>query len=198
MDSIMQITPQQSPVNDKIEAPSPIRNNNQGAEYVTTEIEAVTKIREFWRRRLPGLLQHRKYLSTREGQVFRRYCDICASHRSRPKLYVALLSSGVAVCLKIDSMRFALEQQYGRLMADIERADPSKDTYEAIDSYLQRVLNLKNELNDQAKRISVSNLAKVLEEGNLRELRQVLGAVETSTAAVESGLAQIVTEMHSL
>ena len=95
-------------------------------------------------------------------------------------------------------MRSSLEQQYGRLMADIETADPSKDTYEAIDKHLQRVRNLEYELNNQANRLLASNLAEVLGKGNLRELRQVLGAVEASTAAAESGLAQLVTDMHGV
>ena len=190
--------PQQNTTNATIEASSPIQAINQTTEYTAVELQAAAKIKEFWRRRLPRLMQRRKYLSTPEGQVFRRYSAICATRHSRPRVYIALLSSGVGVCLKVDSMRVALEHQHGRLMKNIETLDPSKDTYEAIDSYLQRVRDLENELNDQAKRISDSNLAKVLEKGSLRELRQVLGAVETSTAAAESGLAQIVTEMHSL
>lgn len=77
-------------------------------------------------------------------------------------------------------------------------ADPSEDKYEALDSYLQGVRDLEYELNNQASQMSVSNLAKVLEKGNLKELRRVLGAVEASTAAAESGLAQIVADMHNV
>ena len=81
-------------------------------------------------------------------------------------------------------------------MKNIDEADPSKDKYEVLDRYLQRVRDLEHKLNCQAKRMSTSEISKVLEEGNIRELRQVLGAVEASIAAAESGLAQIVTEMH--
>ena len=198
LDSIRRILPQQNPTNAAIEAPLPIQVADQVTEYTSAEVEAAAKIRNFWRKRFPGLLQRRKYLSTPEGQIFRRYSNLCATRRSSLKAYIVLLSSGVDVCLKVDSMRVALEQQYGRLMGDIETADPSKDAYEAIDGYLQRVRNLEHELNSQANRISVDNIAQVLEKGSLRDLRHALAAVEASIVAAESGLARIVTDMHNV
>ena len=198
LDSIRRILPQQNPTNPIVEAPLPVQATDQGTEHTARELEAVAKIREFWRKRLPGLLQRRKYLSTPEGQIFRRYSELCTLHRSSPKTYIALLSSGVEACLKVDNIRVALQHQYGSIMRDIEVANPSEDAYEKLDNYLQRVRDLECELNNQANRMSISSLSKVLERGNLRELRQVLGAVKASTAAAESGLAQIVTDMENV
>ena len=190
--------PQRNPTNATTEAPLTIQVTDEVTEYTSAEVEAAAKIRDFWRKRFPGLLQRRMYLSTPEGQIFRRYSEICATRRSSAKVYIALLSSGVEVCLKVDGMRVSLEYQYGRLMGDIETADPSKDAYEAIDGYLQRVRNLESELKSQANRMSASNLTGLLEKDNLRALRQVLAAVEASTAAAESGLAQVVADMDNV
>lgn len=190
--------PQRNPTNATIEAPLTIQVTDEVTEYTSAEVEAAAKIRDFWRKRFPGLLQRRMYLATPEGQIFRRYSDICATRRSSAKVYIALLSSAVEVCLKVDGVRVSLELQYRRLMGDIETADPSTDAFEAIDNYLQRVRNLEHDLDIQANRISITSLFAVLEKGNLRELRQMLAAVEASTAAAESGLAQVVTDMHNL
>ena len=198
LDSIRRILPQRDPTNATIEAHLPIQATEQGTEYTSAEVEAAAKIRDFWRKRLPGLLQRRKYLSTPEGQIFRRYSGLCTSRRSSPKIYIALLSSGVEVCLKVDNIRVSLQLQRERIMRDIDIADPSEDKYEALDSYLQSVRDLEYELNTQANQMSVSKLSEVLEKGNLRDLRQVLGAVEASIAAAESGLAQIVTDMRNV
>ena len=198
LDSIRRILPQRDPTNATIEARLPIQATEQGTEYTARELEAVTRIKEFWRKRLPGLLQRRKYQSTPEGHVFRRYSDLCGSRPSNPKFYIALLSSGVEVSLKVDNIRVALRHKYGSIMKDIEVANPSEDTYEKLDNYLQRIRDLECELNNQANRMSISGLAKVLEKGKLRELRQVLGAVEASIAAAESGLAQIETDMRNV
>ena len=198
LDSVRRILPQRDSANVTTEVPLPIPDTAQGTEYTIAELKAVAKIREFWRKCLPSLLQRRKYLSTLEGQIFRRYSDLCASRRSKSKVYIALLSSGVEACLKVDNIRMSLQVQRERIMRDIDMADPSEDKYEALDSYLQGVRDLEYELNNQASQMSVSNLAKVLEKGNLKELRRVLGAVEASTAAAESGLAQIVADMHNV
>ena len=102
------------------------------------------------------------------------------------------------MCLKVDNIRVSLQLQRERIMRYIDIADPSEDKYEALDSYLQSVRDIEYELNTQANKMSVSKLSEVLEKGNLRDLRQVLGAVEASIAAAESGLAQIVTDMRNV
>ena len=198
LDSIRRILPERNPTNTRIEAPLTIQVTDQVTEYTSAEVEAAAKIRDFWRKRLPGLLQRRKYLTTPEGQIFRRYSDLCTSRRSNPKIYIALLSSGVEACLQVDNIQLSLQLQRERIMRDIETADPSEDKYEALDRYLQRVRDLEYEFNTQANQLSVSNLAEILEKGELRELRQVLGAVMASTAAAESGLNQIAMDMHNV
>nr|ANM86516.1 hypothetical protein [Cladonia uncialis subsp. uncialis]AUW31320.1 hypothetical protein [Cladonia uncialis subsp. uncialis] len=198
LDSIWQNLPQRISSNATTEGPLSVPAIDQVTQYTTEELEAVVKIREFWRKRLPSLLQRRKYLSTREGQFFRRHSSICASHRSTPKVYIALLSSGVQVSLKVDGVQDSLQDRHESIMRHIVRADPSEDTYEALDGCLQRVGNLKSELKSQASRMSASCLSEVLEKGDLRELRQILDAVEASTAAAESGLAQIMTDMRNM
>lgn len=198
LDSISRILPQPNATNTTTETPLPIQATDQGSEYTTAEVESVARIRDFWRKRLPGLLQHRKYLSTPEGQIFRRYSGLCTSHRSSPKIYIALLSSGVEACLKVDNIRHSLQLQRERIMRDIDIADPSEDKYEALDGYLQSVRDLEYELNNQASQMSTSSLAEILEKGKLRGLRQVLGTVEGSIAAAESGLAHIVTDMGNV
>ena len=198
LNSIRQTLPQRISSNATTEAPLPLPGIDQVTQYTTEELEAVVKIREFWRKRLPSLLQRHKYLSTPEGQVFRRHSNICASHRSTPKVYIALLSSGVQVSLRVDVVLLSLQHQQERIMTNIEGADPSEDTYEALDGCLQRVLNLEFELRSQANRISSSRLSEVLDSGDLRKLRQVLNAVKASTAAAESGLAQVMTDMGNM
>ena len=198
VDSIRPLLPQRISTNATTEEASPISDPSQAVEYTAGELKAVTKIKDFWRLHLPGLLQRRKYLATPDGQMFKRYSNICASHRSTPKVYIALLSSGVQVSLKVDAVQVSLRHQHEKIMKNIEGADPSEDTYEALDGCLQRVLDLELDLKNQANRISASSLSEVLNSGDLRKLRQVLNAVKASTAAAESGLAQIMTEMHDM
>ena len=198
LDSIRPILPQRISTNATIETTLPIPGTNQVVEYTAGELEAVVKIKEFWRRHRPGLLQHRKYLSTPEGQIFKRYSNLCAKRRSSPKVYIVLLSSGVEVSLKFNGAQLSLQHQHENIMRHIVGADPSEDTYEALDGYLQRVSNLEYELKDQANRMSVSSLSEILDKSDVRELRQVLGAVKASTAAAESSLAQIMTDMHNM
>ena len=175
-----------------------ITGGNQPFEYTAGELKAVVKIKDFWRQHLPDLFRRRKYMATPEGQVFKRHSDLCAKYRSSPKIYIVLLSSAVDVCMKVDSVQVSLQHQHERIMRHIEGADPSEDTYEALDGCLQRVLNLEFELKSQAKRISASSVSKILVSGDLKELRQVLNVVKASTAAAESGLAQLMTEMDNM
>ena len=198
LDSIRPKLPQRIFTNTTIETAVPIPGTNQVVEYTAGELRAVVKIKEFWRRHRPGLLQHREYLSTPEGQIFKRYSKLCAKRRSTPKVYIVLLSSGVEVSRKVDGVQFSLQHQHESIMKHIVGADPSKDTYEALDGCLQRVGNLESELKSQANRMSASCLSEVLEKGDLRELRQMLDVVKASTAAAESGLAQIMTDMDSM
>ena len=198
LDSIRPILPQQISTNATTETAVPIPGHNQVGEYTAGELSAVPKIKEFWRRHHPGLLQHRKYISTPEGQLFKRYSNLCATRRSTAKLYIVLLSSGVEVSLKVDAAQLSLQHQHESIMRHIVEADPSDNTYEALDGCLQRLGNLEVELKSQANRMSASYLSEVLEKGDLRNLRQVLNAVKASTAAAESGLAQIVTDMRDM
>ena len=198
LESIRAILPQRIFTNDTIETAVPVSDTNQVAEYTAGELRAIVTITEFWRRHRPGLLQHRKYLSTPEGQIFERYLNLCAKHRSSPKLYIVLLSSGVEVSLKADGAQTSLQHQYESIMKQIVGADPSEDTYEALDGCLQRVGNLEFELKSQVSRMSASCISEVLEKGDLRELRQVLDIMKASTAAAESGLGQIVTDMRNM
>ncbi len=197
-DSIKPILPQRISPNATIGTAEPVPGPNQVVEYTAGELRAVVKIKEFWRQHRPGLLQRRKYLSTPEGQVFKRYSNLCAKRRSSPKVYIVLLSSGVEVSRKVDGVQFSLQHQHESIMNHIVGADPSEDTYEALDGCLQRIGNLESELKSQASRMSASCLSRVLEKGDLRELRQILDVVKASTAAAESGLAQIITGMRNM
>ena len=198
LDSIRAILPQQISTTATTEEALPIPDGSQAIEYTGEELKAVIKIKAFWRQHLPALLQRRKYLSTPGGQIFKRYSNLCARRRSTPKLYIVLLSSGVELTLKVDAVQVSLQQQHESIMRHIEGADPSEDAYEALDGCLQRVHNLESELKSQVSRMSASCLTEVLEKGDLRELRQILDVVKASTAAAESGLAQIVTDMRDM
>ena len=198
LDSIRAILPQRISTTATNEEALPIPDGSQAIEYTAGELKAVIKIKDFWRQHLPALLQRRKYLSTPGGQIFKRYSNLCARRRSTPKLYIVLLSSGVEVTLKVDAVQVSLQLQHESIMRHIEGADPSEDAYEALDGSLQRVHNLESELKSQVSRMSASCLTEVLEKGDLRELRQILDVVKASTAAAESGLAQIVTDMRDM
>ena len=198
LDSIRQTLPHRISSNATTEAPSSVPGIDQATQYTTEELEAVAKIRDFWRKRLPSLLERRKYLSTPEGQIFKRYFDICAQHRSTPKLYIVLLSSGVEVSLKVDRVQSSLQHQHESIMRHIVGANPSEDTYEALDGSLQRVCNLMFGLKSQANTMSASCLSGLLEKGSLRGMRQVLDTVMASTAAAESSLDQIVTDLRNM
>ena len=198
LDSMTAILPERISTNAATAEALPIPGGNQPIEYTAGELKAVVKIKDFWRQHLPGLLQRRKYLSTPEGQIFKPYSNICAKRRSTPKIYIVLLSSGVEASLKVDAAQLSLQHQHESIMRHIVGADPSDNTYEALDGYLQRVGNLEIELKSQANRMSASCLSEMLEKGDLRKLRQVLNAVKASTAVAESGLAQIVTDMRDM
>ena len=197
-ESLLQRLPQRVSTNATIEVPSSVTGIDQVTQYTTEELEAVAKIRDFWRKRLPSLLERRKYLSTPEGQIFKRYFDICAQRRSTPRVFIVFLSSGVEVSLKVGRVQSSLQHQHESIMRHIVGANPSEDTYEALDGCLQRVGNLIFGLESQANRMSASCLSGLLENGNLRGMRHVLDIVMASAAAAESSLDQIVTELRNM
>ena len=177
---------------------APAEETINTAEYTSKELEAITIIKQFWRQRFPKLLEHRKFLSTPEGQLSKRYREICMTHPSRPKVYIVLLSLGVQVSLRMQKIQSSLQNHHKTIMTLLEKADPSDNAYEVLDEHLQALHSLDAALKLHAKRIANDSISEMLERWNGNTVRYVLESMAHELVAMEGEMGQVVRELGKL
>ena len=80
----------------------------------------------------------------------------------------------------------------------IEEADPSDDSYEALDGLLQDVHELNSALKALSERIADDVLTEIARKGDLIGLRGLFDRVDTETGMLKKSLAELLTRMGTL
>lgn len=165
---------------------------NNAIFYTTTEFQALTKIQQWWKRCLPKLSRHRRFLSSPKGQAFKYYTKLCAKYTSEPAIRNYLLAKGVAVYSKIVTLQHSQIEQLEYVLRLIEGVDLSDgSSYEKMDALLGEARRLGTILEHQIKRMSAKALIQHVERRDLEELRRVIEAVETTLNAAERDLSRL-------
>ncbi len=165
---------------------------NKAICYTAAELQALTKIQQWWKRCLPKLSQHRRFLSSPKGQASKYYTKFCAKYNSEPVIRNYLLSKGVEVYSKVITLQYSRSEQLGYVLHLIENANLSDDSsYEDMDAFLREARQLGTILEDQGRRISTKVLIEFVKRGDLVELRRVIEAVETTLNAAEGDLSRL-------
>ena len=172
---------------------------NKAICYTTTEFQALTKIQQWWKQCLPKLSQRRRFLFSPKGQAFKYYTKLCAKYSSGPAIRNYPLSKGVVVYSKVIILQDSQSRQLEHVLRLIEDVNLSDDSsYENMDALLRDARQLGTILEDQVKRISAKNLLKLVERGDLVELRRVMEGVESTLDAAERDLSRLSTGVSKL
>ena len=167
--------------------------------YTKSEIQAVTKIQQWWKRYLPKLSHRRRFLSSPEGQAYKHYAKLCAKHTTEPAIRKYLLSKGYVVYSKVITLQHLQLNQLEYVLRLIEDADLTDDSsYEKMDELLGEARWLGTVLENEAKKMSTKMLGKLVERRDLVELRRVIEAVETTLNDVEKDLGRLTIGMRKL
>ena len=199
-----------SPARPFFNPPSPKSTSSSGKDsysmpgnrancYTTTEFQALTKIQQWWKRCLPKLSQHRRFLSSPKGQALKYYTKLCAKHNSEPTIRNYLLSKGVLVYSKVVSLRNSQLRQLEyvlRLIEDVNLSDRS--SYEEMDALLGEARQLGTVLESQVKRVSTKTLIQYVKRRDLEGLRRVIEAVENTLNAAERDLSRLTSGVSKL
>ena len=167
--------------------------------YTESEIQAATKVQQWWKRWLPKLSQRRRFLSSPKGQAYKSYAKLCAKHTSEPAIRKYLLSKGYLVYSKVITLQLSQSDQLEYVLRLMEDADLTDDSsYEKMDELLGEARWLGTILENEAGKMSTKMLGKFVERGNLVELRRVIEAVETTLNDVEQGLGRLTIGVRKL
>ena len=171
---------------------------NRAICYTTTEFQALTKIQQWWKRCLPKLSRHRRFLSSPKGQAFIYYTKLCAKYTIEPAIRKYLLAKGVAVLSKVVTLQHSQLEQLEYVLRLIEGVNLSDGSYEKMDALLREARRLGTILEHQIKRISAKALVQYVERRDLEELRRVFEAVEISLNAAERDLSRVTSAVSML
>lgn len=172
---------------------------NKAMCYTKSEIQAVTKIQRWWKRCLPKLSQRRQFLSSPKGQAYIRYSKLCARHTTKPAVRKYLLSKGYIVYSKVITLQLSQSDQLDHVLRLIQEADLNDDSsYEKIDELLGQARWLETILENEAEKISTKSLGKIVERGDLVELRRVIEAVENTLKDVQKDLSRLIVGVNKL
>lgn len=165
---------------------------NKAMCYTKSEIQAVTKVQQWWKRYLPKLSQRRRFLSSPKGQAYKCYAKLCAKHTSDPAIRNYLLSKGYVVYSKATTLQLSQLDQLEHLLRLIEDANLTDDSsYEKMDELLGEARWLGTIVENEAEKMSTKMLVKLVERGGLVELRRVIEVVETTLNDVEKDLCRL-------
>ena len=161
--------------------------------YTKSEIKAVTKIQQWWKRCLPKLSQRRRFLSSPKGQAYKYYAKLCAKHTTEPAIRKYLLSKGYLVYSKVITLQLSQSDQLEHVLRIIEDADLTDvdSSFEKMDELLGEARWLGTILENEAEKMSTKILGKIVERGDLVGLRRVIEAVETTLKDVKKDLRQL-------
>ena len=174
-------------------------SGNKAIGYTTAELQALAKVQQWWRRCLPNLLQHRRFLSSSKGQAFKYYTKFCAKYTSDPAIRSYLLSKGVVAYSKVITLQQSQLIQLECVLRLIEDVNLSNDSsLERMDALLGEARLLGTTLEDQAERMSTKALIKLVERRDIVELRRVIESVETTLKAAEGDLSQLSSGVSNL
>ena len=172
---------------------------NKAICYTTAELQALTKIQQWWKRCFPKLSQHRLFQSSPKGQAFKVYTKLCAKYTSEPAVSNYLLSKGVEAYSRIITLQYSQLKQLRYVLHLIENANLSDDSfYEDMDALLREVRQLGTILEAQGRKMATKVLTEHVERGDLVELRRVVEAVETTLNAAERDLSRLTSGVSKL
>ena len=165
---------------------------NKVMSYTKSEIQAVTKIQQWWKRCLPKLSLRRRFLSSPKGQAYKSYAKLCAKYTTEPAIRNYLLSKGYLIYSKVITLQLSQLDQLEYILRLIEEADLNDDSsYEKMDELLGEARWLETILKNEAEKMSSKILGKLVERGDLVELRRVIEAVENILKDVEKDLCRL-------
>lgn len=160
--------------------------------YTNQEIEAVTKIQQWWKRCLLKLSRRRRFLSSPKGQAYKTYAKHCAKHTTEPAIRKYLLSKGYMVYSKVITLQLSQSDQLEYILHLIEEANLSDDSsYEKMDELLGEARWLETILENEAEKMSAKTLSKLVERGDLIGLRRVIETAEVTSKDVEKDLCRL-------
>ena len=172
---------------------------NKAMCYTKSEIQAVTKIQQWWKRCLPKLSHRKRFLSSPGGQAYKHYAKLCAKHTTEPAIRNYLLSKGYIVYSKVITLQLSQSDQLEYVLRLIEDADLTDDSsYEKMDEMLGEARWLGTILENETEKTSTKILGKYVERGELVGLRRVIEAVEITLKDVEKDLGRLTIGMRKL
>ncbi|KAI9731582.1 MAG: hypothetical protein M1834_004702 [Cirrosporium novae-zelandiae] len=157
-------------------------------QYLKSEIEAVTKIQQFWRSRFSKLKAFRIFKQKPEAKAVAFFIALGAYKSTTLPIRVILVSQGVDLHLQLANAQKTLYELRKRIIAHTNDARLSIDRFDSLDEVLQRLPNIDDKLESAAEKMSRDHLTKQIERGNLAELQETLRDVEDIVNNVEDDM----------
>lgn len=154
-------------------------------KYTQAEIEAVCRIQNFWRSRIPKLKQRREYIQSPEAKAIEFFIALSSRRPNSVAFKALLVTRGVALSLGFPKLREKIAEQHKIIMSSIMNTELPDQLGETLDA----ALRLNSQANEQLKiamdHMSEERLGPLMSQ---ESLRNSLDLVEKAIGEIEQGI----------
>lgn len=160
-------------------------SNLTGENYTQAENEAICRIQQFWRSRIPKLKQHREYMQSPDAKVIEFFITLSSRHPTPLSLRALLVTRGVTLHLRLPKLREMIAEQHQTIISCLMDTEIPDQLRETLDEALQLNSRLNETLKSAMDRMSEERLGALISE---ESLRNTLDSVEKEIGNIERGM----------